>query len=119
MNIKFLPFCLLISTLSAVGQVNHSIAVSFEQGEECAVVAGLEGHQYFSIYPNPTLDYININSELIDAEISLINLQGKVFSNSKSISSKLRIDVRGLPKGLYILQYKASNQIQKLKVFIK
>jgi hypothetical protein len=63
------------------------------------------------IYPNPSVDYINItidNSELENVSLVIHNIIGSRFElKSEEISeNSFRIDVQSLPAGYYLLSIK-------------
>ncbi len=61
----------------------------------------------FTVYPNPTSDFINISAtEVAVKNIKLINLIGKVIYNNKTAQP---IDVRSFAKGLYILKIESND----------
>ena len=68
-----------------------------------------------SLYPNPTNDFINIETHLGEFKIEIYDLLGKKvhFSNNKSL-----IDVRHIDNGMYILNF-TSRFYSTSKVFIK
>jgi hypothetical protein len=54
------------------------------------------------IYPNPATDFVNIDWKGMPADVDIISLSGKTMSISKQLmDGKIRIDVSGLPTGLY------------------
>ena len=58
-----------------------------------------------SIYPNPSTDFINIESELADINlVNVFNIDGKLISTLK-IGKNDRIDITNLPKGIYYLHF--------------
>ena len=88
-------FCLDDVTYTTTGAINNEIADSD-----------------FSIYPNPTTDYIQINAEIKNVEI--YDLTGRIVK----ISNQSRIDVSDLTSGTYILRAKSENNIKTSK-FVK
>jgi hypothetical protein len=68
----------------------------------------------FSIYPNPTTQFLNISSLILDA-VTIYNIVGKELIK---VSNQNRIDVSSLSKGIYII--KVSDGINtSTKKFIK
>ncbi len=58
----------------------------------------------FSVFPNPTNDYLNIKGEDLE-HLVLYNAQGlKVLEKSTTISTDFQLDISFLPKGIYLLQ---------------
>jgi hypothetical protein len=74
----------------------------------------------FSLYPNPTIDKINIKSSLLQVNSSVFfdiyDLKGSLVKKGKLLNQQ--IDVKDLKSGIYILDVKAENKKQSLK-FIK
>ena len=60
-----------------------------------------------SFYPNPARSIINFEKEV--ADVSLLNLEGKVVLTDENIK---QIDISNLAAGVYIL--KIENTFQKL-----
>jgi hypothetical protein len=73
-----------------------------------------------SIYPNPASNYLQIHlgEENNHAKIDLINMQGKAVSSYVSHSANSKIDIDGVPEGMYLLSIKTKNNhfIEKLTV---
>ncbi len=65
------------------------------------------------LYPNPTTNYLLIEGKK-NVEFSILNYLGQIVIKSKSESDK--IDVRGLPKGTYLLKFENDPYLSK---FIK
>lgn len=68
----------------------------------------------FTIYPNPTSDYLNIQTEDKISEVSIYNIQGKEILKSNLD----RIDVSNLTSGIYLIEVK-TNSGQSIQKFIK
>lgn len=86
-----------------VSQYNLSNSTHFENGN-------------FTIYPNPTSDFLNINSneEFFIEEIKIINYLGQLISKHNS----KKIDISFLEKGTYIIEIN-TNIGKTKKIFIK
>lgn len=65
-----------------------------------------QGFENLEIYPNPVLDFLNIDLRGERAEINLLDHQGKLI-NSKEIDTFGKIDLSHQIPGIYILQAKA------------
>ena len=59
------------------------------------------------IYPNPTNDFINIESELRFDSVEILNTEGRLMFTS----DKKRIDISQLSSGLYYLVFKSDRQV--------
>lgn len=84
-------------------------------------------HGSFELYPNPASSHLTLNfgegNEKSEAAISLYDTIGKKVKESfvklEGYSSQVEIDVSNLPKGIYILMVKATNQTWEEKLIIK
>lgn len=72
-------------------------------------------HTNLNIYPNPTTDFININSEKKFTSVDITNLLGEVVIQS----SENKIDISLLPNGVYNIQVFTNNQLVNTQKFIK
>lgn len=63
----------------------------------------------FIVYPNPAVNYIylNIPDNNINSEVQIFNSIGKLVL-SENFSNSQRIDISGLPTGLYFIKYNNS-----------
>jgi len=71
----------------------------------------LELKNTVEIYPNPSVDFLNVkieNSDLEKTELIVHNIIGSRFKVDieKTEDAKYRIDVRNLPPGYYLLSIK-------------
>lgn len=70
------------------------------------------------IYPNPTQDYLQINSAFENALFHLINNNGKTVL-SKHFSGKFKIDISNLKPGLYIAKIQRQRNSYSQKIVIE
>lgn len=68
-------------------------------------VVGIEDDMMGScnVYPNPTRDYITINTPINVEEIQIVNLNGQLLYKER-ISNNSKISVRDYPNGMYFLK---------------
>ena len=100
----------------AVNRINNSL-VSISEGNPTSTVE-YGNDTDISIYPNPTIDYLNItiNSKPITAEtsIQILNTQGQqVYSRISNNTDG--VDVSHMSKGIYFLEVNDSEVIYKKK----
>jgi hypothetical protein len=74
-----------------------------------------ENYSSNSVFPNPTMDYIFIetNEQIIDFQINDTN--GRKVNFTFSIINN-EINLRNLPSGIYILSYKTENKTYKSRI---
>lgn len=69
------------------------------------------------LYPNPTKDFINLQTELNQVNrVDIIAVDGKIFKSIIPASNK--IDVSGLPKSMYLIKAINNHQVESA-TFIK
>ncbi|MER0440226.1 T9SS type A sorting domain-containing protein [Emticicia sp. W12TSBA100-4] len=72
----------------------------------------------FKIYPNPSEDFVQLNSTLQLKTVEIVDLQGKVIENQTIENGQ--ISVKHLPKGKYILRlYGNDKKLISSKTIIK
>jgi len=72
-----------------------------------------------TIFPNPTSDIINIQSDDIIKEVDLISINGEVVKNIVADSDNIAFNVSTLSPGWYILHINTENAIITRKIEIK
>lgn len=75
-----------------------------------------------SIYPNPTSDFISIQSTngATVENITIYDMNGKVlYANNTSVSGQHQISVAGWAKGTYNVQLTSANKTNTYKVVVK
>ncbi|MCR6638801.1 MAG: T9SS type A sorting domain-containing protein [Sporocytophaga sp.] len=81
---------------------------------------------FFSVYPNPAKDVLNIQSKVDDSQELVISIQNSfgntVYQNSRAdlkSDDGLAVDISGFPSGLYFVMIESGN-IQKIyKVIVE
>ena len=77
------------------------------------------------IFPNPTINELNINFELIDQSIcsfSIIDVSGKTLLSSsidKDAATEYKLDVGALPSGVYFVKLNSNSNSEIYKKFVK
>ncbi|MBM2815198.1 MAG: hypothetical protein HW421_1960 [Ignavibacteria bacterium] len=88
----------------AMGYVTVPLNRSREKGE---LIFGYDTEDYTNtyLYPNPTIDYINIlsNESLNNKEVTIINVLGIIVIQKTIQNGTNTIDVSELPTGIYII----------------
>ncbi|MHA6248526.1 T9SS type A sorting domain-containing protein [Pontibacter sp. CAU 1760] len=72
------------------------------------------------VYPNPSSDYIIIEqpARIWVRQLELVNQLGQVLVKEETRDRVLRLDVRHLPQGVYILRIKSSNGTETRKISV-
>ncbi|MDD5185580.1 MAG: T9SS type A sorting domain-containing protein [Paludibacter sp.] len=77
----------------------------------------LSNNKSLSVYPNPVIDFININSESAISTAKIYDISGNCVLN-KSFVEGYKIDVRTLPAGIYFIKLPDSDKSNYIR-FIK
>lgn len=72
--------------------------------------------QSFSIYPNPAIDKVTINSKEEIHEIEIYNNQGQLVMRKECYSFSESLDISELTNGIYFLKFKTEKQTYTQKV---
>ncbi len=72
-----------------------------------------------SLYPNPIVDKLNIESEEIISQVDIYSTNGKLIKSQKSNSYSVEIYLSDLQKGLYIVNVKAGDKTYTEKILKK
>lgn len=80
----------------------------------------LDQSQELSAFPNPVSDLLNINlSEAAETEgtLSLLNIEGQTLE-SRQVTNEgvISLDIRHLPKGVYLFRYSSATEVKTVKV---
>ena len=75
---------------------------------------------FIRVYPNPVENLLSIqNSNPKINQILIFDLSGKIILNQNLTVGTNQINVKNLPKGMYVVQIKSDNQIIKTEKIIK
>ena len=107
-----------ICTENVVSEFSETIEFEFN-GEETVLIENtpmfIPQELNISVYPNPTVDYLNVNAELSkDAEFSIVTTSGNVIKKGKTEGS---INVSSLSSGLYVLVVQDYSGIKSTKFY--
>ncbi|MEO9484360.1 MAG: T9SS type A sorting domain-containing protein [Ekhidna sp.] len=99
-------------------QTTHEVTVAINQGVDCPIT-GLDESDVFSVYPNPIESSFTIKSAIKEAEIKLIDLNGKKVRSRKMTNGELQVEVSDLPKGIYIIHFEHVSGSDRIKIKIQ
>jgi hypothetical protein len=88
-----------------VGVINCTLSTSSQEYEDS-----------FKIFPNPATDNVTLEipGELIGASILVFSSTGRLIDQLNPYSTKIELDVSGLPKGIYLIKIeKGAMQLTK------
>ncbi|MBN2662016.1 MAG: T9SS type A sorting domain-containing protein [Bacteroidales bacterium] len=73
-----------------------------------------------SVFPNPTSDFININSsEIENFDVQIVDANGRSIINQNVAGNQTQIDFSNFANGIYILSINKNNQTQTFKLVKK
>ena len=82
-------------------------------------VNDMEAGSSISVYPNPIIDLVNFNSEVLIEKIELMDLVGRKVLEKKSSEKSVLLNVKDLPQGVYIALVKTVNNYETIKLIKK
>ena len=71
------------------------------------------------VYPNPVVDYVNINHSAKIDSVEIYNVAGQKVSSESWNAVSGTMDMRNLTPGMYIIKLNAGNTVQSVKVIKK
>ena len=71
-----------------------------------------------STFPNPTSDFLNVNSKEVIEKAEIFNILGKKIRSINVGGVKAKINVSDLNAGIYLIKYTINNAVGSMK-FIK
>jgi hypothetical protein len=77
----------------------HLFWIELEPGNVSSI-----DNQLIKLFPNPTNDYVNIESQVVLNQIEVYSLEGKIIENKKINGYMDNMSCRKLKNGLYILK---------------
>ncbi len=103
------------------GEIAQSFTIGFKLGEEEIS----EAKNMMSVYPNPSTNIFNIALGLVknqDAKLRVLDINGRLiyernYSNIKN--QTLRVNLDGMPKGVYILNIELKNEVRTEKIILQ
>lgn len=103
----------IVLSVSGVSGCNNSDTLLLDFTPPLA----LEDPISFSVYPNPSNGWINLNSMSIIDEVSIVSLDGK--ENIRIANPESRMNLNQLKSGLYIMRAKIGHQFYEQYVLIR
>lgn len=74
---------------------------------------------HFSIYPNPSADFIHLTADKFSAEpitIQIIDISGKVVLRKTLLESNSTLDITSINNGLYLVRVAQGNELSILRL---
>ena len=72
----------------------------------------------FNIYPNPAKDVITISELPIGAELSILDINGKIMFSTSVNSNQLTINTEDFTNGLYLIHLNHSGATSSKKLIV-
>jgi predicted esterase len=73
-------------------------------------------NNFVEVFPNPATNQVFIDTDLINYEVQVINLNGQVLFSDKNIS---KIDISEFSEGVYFIRIKNDDKVETIKLIIK
>ncbi len=108
--------------VSAYDQAGNESSKSIPVVVNTLLTGIMEGHnngysEHFQIYPNPSNDFVTVESENVDSfSIQIISINGQILMNRKIFDPIYHLSLESFQRGLYFIAVRSKNSvvIQKL-----
>ncbi len=87
-------------------------------GDISAGINDVDNNAGIEVYPNPTTDYININSTEIINRVSLINNVGQIVLTQEVNETTIKLSADQLAEGTYFLRVETDNVVTNATICI-
>lgn len=107
---------------AATGIIYYRIKGTDAQGKitySNTAILKLDGNIDISLYPNPAINSLQLAGVQTNADIRIVNAEGKVFINKRVTAQSMGIDVSSLKPGWYMLQVIKDGKAVQQKTFTK
>jgi PKD repeat protein len=81
--------------------------------------ADVEATQSMVVYPNPTQDYFQIKGFSGQAEVIIVDLNGKIFFQRPNVRAQERILTNDWPAGVYTVNVRIGQQLGQFKLIVQ
>lgn len=88
---------------------------SAEIAENTNVIENLE----FKMYPNPTSDFVKIESPVDEFAYQIYSIQGRLIDTGHANQNTQTIDLQNYTKGVYVFKVVAQNQVYTKNIIVK
>ena len=112
--------CLQDSLVLLSGLIN-GVAILQYDSTWTVDINNMSSFDQINIYPNPATNYVHLeSSSAIDiSQIEIINLQGEVLKKQQYLNiRKAILDVKNIPKGIYVVRIYSRSNIYHSKLVI-
>ena len=99
---------------------DYNLAVYYGASTYFGINEVEDNDKYVNVFPNPTNEVFEININTIDANsIRVMDITGKLMFERKITSLNESIDMRGFPKGVYVLYISGNNFSMNKKLILE
>ena len=111
--------CVIASGCS--DQADSSFCIYYDDTENCATlsVGGIDIQNEISLYPNPTVDVINIDTTKNLERVELYSITGQLLIKMSVSSNNNSISLGNMPSGVYLISILVKDGSRKTKKIIK
>lgn len=117
----------VITFYSAVNAANNNgtttgdvIYTSMMSYDESSVGIGEEPSEaFFNMSPNPSFGYIKVAHNYSNANLTIIDMSGKIVFQNANYINNAQIELTSLNKGIYLVQLQSETFIKTKKLMIK
>lgn len=106
---------------SADGCVGDTLFIQVTVTELVGLTNAIDAQSY-SVYPNPAEKELFVSFQLRSANLvslTLFDVHGRAAQNAQGQQAKVRMDIRGLAEGMYLLKIQTEGKIAWEKVWVR
>ncbi|GAB4133762.1 MAG: CocE/NonD family hydrolase [Bacteroidia bacterium] len=93
-----------IATNTVYTNSNYSSYATFPVNAWPSAIAEMNEHSWWSVYPNPAAEFIEIKTSGAMNQFTLFDATGNMVMTTQTAAATTMLDIRSLSSGLYILQ---------------
>lgn len=124
-KIYFVILLLLLYAEFSFSQQTHSVSVNIILNP-CRIVVDDGGHHVddpdnvrpFVIYPNPTSDFVIIESVHPEAEVLLLDATGRVIFRGNFDNGRMELNMQGLASGIYRVNVRNEHDNRLINILV-
>lgn len=72
-----------------------------------------------TVYPNPAMNYINVQSDVPFTRLTLVNMMGQTVKDVQPSDNNYHMNLEGITKGIYILRIESAEGVTTKKISVQ
>lgn len=72
-----------------------------------------------TVYPNPAMNYINVQSDVPFTRLTLVNMMGQTVKEVQPSDNNYHMNLEGITKGIYVLRIESTEGVTTKKISVQ